>query len=89
MKHLRHPIIGDTAHGDLKQNRGMAQHFNCPGLMLHASHMQLPHPVTGETLSITARWDSRWQNVVERFEWQGCVSELERVEFPVQAGQDS
>ncbi|KAB7895505.1 tRNA pseudouridine(65) synthase TruC [Rouxiella sp. S1S-2] len=89
MTHLRHPIIGDTAHGDLKQNRGMAQHFNCPGLMLHASHMQLPHPVTGETLSITARWDSRWQNVVERFEWQGCVSELERVEFPVQAGQDS
>jgi len=89
MTHLRHPIIGDTAHGDLKQNRGMAQHFNCPGLMLHASHMQLPHPVTGEMLSITARWDSRWQNVVERFEWQGCVSELERVEFPVQAGQDS
>ena len=89
MTHLRHPIIGDTAHGDLKQNRGMAQHFDCPGLMLHASHLRLNHPVTGEPLSITAPWDNRWQQLIRRFEWLGCVSELERVEFPVESGQDS
>lgn len=89
MSHLRHPIIGDTAHGDLKQNRGMAQHFGCPGLMLHASHMQLVHPVTGEPLTLTAPWDNRWQQLVERFEWLGCVGELERVELPEPAGQDS
>ncbi|VTP66281.1 tRNA pseudouridine synthase C [Serratia rubidaea] len=29
MTHLRHPIIGDSKHGDLRQNRGMAQHFSC------------------------------------------------------------
>jgi len=89
MSHLRHPIIGDSAHGDLKQNRGMVQHFGCPGLMLHASQLQLPHPVTGEMLTIRARWDSRWQQLVERFAWQGAVSELERVEFPLNSGQDS
>ncbi|EIC83050.1 tRNA pseudouridine(65) synthase TruC [Serratia sp. M24T3] len=89
MTHLRHPIIGDTAHGDLKQNRGMAQHFDCSGLMLHASRMQLDHPITGEPLTITAPWDSRWQQLVTRFDWLGCASELERVEFPEQAGQDS
>jgi len=89
MSHLRHPIIGDSAHGDLKQNRGMVQHFGCPGLMLHASQLQLPHPVTGEMLTIRARWDSRWQQLIERFAWQGAVSELERVEFPLNSGQDS
>lgn len=89
MSHLRHPIIGDSAHGDLKQNRGMTQHFGCSGLMLHASHMQLPHPVTGEPLSIQARWDHRWQNVVTQFGWQGKIPELERVEFAETCRQDS
>ncbi|MBU9854476.1 tRNA pseudouridine(65) synthase TruC [Rahnella bonaserana] len=89
MSHLRHPIIGDSAHGDLKQNRGMTEHFGCSGLMLHASHMALPHPVTGEPLSIQARWDHRWQNVVTQFGWQGKIPELERVEFAETCGQDS
>lgn len=89
MTHLRHPILGDSAHGDLKQNRGMVEHFGCPGLMLHASHLQLPHPVTGDMLEITAKWDSRWQNLVERFGWQARAPALERVEFAADCGQDS
>lgn len=89
MSHLRHPIIGDTTHGDLKQNRGMVQHFNCSGLMLHASHMQLPHPVTGEMLSIKAPWDQRWQSVMTQFGWKDAVPELERVEFAADSSQDS
>lgn len=89
MSHLRHPIIGDSAHGDLKQNRGMTEHFGCSGLMLHASHMQLPHPVTGALLNLQARWDHRWQNVVTQFGWQGKVPGLERVEFDPACGQDS
>jgi tRNA pseudouridine65 synthase len=89
MTHLRHPILGDSAHGDLKQNRGMVEHFACPGLMLHASHLQLPHPVTGEMLEITAKWDNRWQNLVERFGWLARVPALERVEFAADCSQDS
>ena len=89
MAHLRHPIIGDTTHGDLRQNRGIAGHFDCPGLMLHASHMTLAHPVTGEPLALTARWDNRWQRLTTAFGWQGCIPALERVEFPAQPGQDN
>ncbi|MGC6388668.1 tRNA pseudouridine(65) synthase TruC [Ewingella sp. S1.OA.A_B6] len=89
MSHLRHPILGDRAHGDLRQNRGMIEHFSCPGLMLHASHMQLSHPVTGETLELTARWDKRWQHAVEQFGWQDTVPALERVEFAADCGQDN
>ena len=89
MVHLRHPIIGDSKHGDLRQNRGMAQHFGCPRLMLHASHLQLNHPVTGEPLSISARWDEPWQGVMSRFGWAGCFPELAGVEFSAANGQDN
>ncbi|MGA9618737.1 MAG: tRNA pseudouridine(65) synthase TruC [Serratia proteamaculans] len=89
MVHIRHPIIGDSKHGDLNQNRGMAQHFGCPRLMLHASHLQLNHPVTGEPLHLSARWDERWQGVMSQFGWTGSIPELARVEFPPACGQDN
>ncbi|WP_145563542.1 tRNA pseudouridine(65) synthase TruC [Yersinia aldovae] len=89
MAHIRHPIIGDTAHGDLRQNRGVAEHFACPRLMLHASHLQLNHPVTGEALLLTARWDASWQGLMSHFGWSGIAPDVERVEFSATAGQDS
>lgn len=88
MTHLRHPIIGDSKHGDLRQNRGMAQYFGCSRLMLHASHLQLTHPVTGAPLVISAGWDEPWQSVMAQFGWQPVVPELGRVEFPAAYGQD-
>ncbi|HDW2136024.1 TPA: tRNA pseudouridine(65) synthase TruC [Yersinia enterocolitica] len=89
MAHIRHPIIGDSAHGDLRQNRGVAEHFDCSRLMLHASHLHLNHPVTGESLSLTARWDESWQQLMSHFGWLGIVPHLERVEFAATASQDS
>ncbi|BFO11559.1 tRNA pseudouridine(65) synthase TruC [Serratia rubidaea] len=89
MTHLRHPIIGDSKHGDLRQNRGMAQHFSCPRLMLHASHLRLNHPVSGQPLQISARWDQTWQGVMSQFGWLELVPELVRVEFPAAYGQAS
>ncbi|CAI0920316.1 tRNA pseudouridine(65) synthase TruC [Serratia fonticola] len=86
MVHLRHPIIGDTAHGDLRQNRGMAEHFGCSRLMLHASHLQLTHPVSGQPLHISAPWEADWQGVMSQFGWHNVLPELE---FPQANGQDS
>ncbi|ATA20859.1 tRNA pseudouridine synthase C [Gibbsiella quercinecans] len=89
MVHIRHPIVGDSKHGDLRQNRAMAQHFGCPRLMLHASHLRLAHPISGEPLQISARWDSPWQRLMSQFGWLDVVPELARVEFPPVSGQDS
>lgn len=44
MAHLRHPIMGDTTHGDLKQNRAFAAFFGQSRLMLHASEIEFQHP---------------------------------------------
>ncbi|VTP76967.1 tRNA pseudouridine synthase C [Leclercia adecarboxylata] len=58
LSHLRHPIIGDSKHGDLRQNRSAAEHFGCNRLMLHASQLDLVHPFTGEPLTIRAGLES-------------------------------
>jgi tRNA pseudouridine65 synthase len=89
MAHIRHPIIGDSTHGDLRQNRGVAEYFGCHRLMLHASRLQLNHPVTGETLSLSACWGESWQGLMSHFGWPGIIPEVERVAFPATAGQDS
>lgn len=78
MSHIRHPIIGDTAHGDLKQNRGVVTNFQSHRLMLHASHLNLIHPVTEQPLSLTAQWDIPWQHLINQFGWRGIKPELEQ-----------
>lgn len=89
MAHLRHPIIGDTTHGDLRQNRGAAEHFGCQRLMLHASALTLKHPVTGEPLVIRAGLDASWQKMIQQFGWQAAIPEVPRVEFMPEASQDT
>lgn len=89
MSHLRHPIIGDSAHGDLRQNRGAAEHFGANRLMLHASSLALTHPVTGEPLLLRAGLDSVWQNLMNQFGWQDRIPEVPRVEFNAAPGQDN
>ncbi|NDL65545.1 tRNA pseudouridine(65) synthase TruC [Acerihabitans arboris] len=88
MSHLHHPLIGDSTHGDLRQNRGFARTFDCARLMLHASCLELTHPVTGKALKINASWDRVWQDLMIRFGWTGIIPEYERVEFPGASGQD-
>jgi tRNA pseudouridine65 synthase len=83
LSHLRHPIIGDSRHGDLRQNRGAAEHFGCQRLMLHASQLCLTHPITGEELTLRANLDARWMNMLSQFVWRGLLSEIE-IENPEQ-----
>lgn len=89
MAHIRHPILGDSKHGDLRQNRGMETHFGCRRLMLHASELSLRHPVSGEALTLRAPLDASWMSVMTQFDWQGSIPEIERVEFPAGSGQDN
>lgn len=69
MAHLRHPIIGDTSHGDGKQNRIFREHLNAQRLMLHAAKLSFEHPLTGEAIEITASFDETWQRLIGEFNW--------------------
>lgn len=52
MAHLRHPIIGDSRHGDGKVNRFAREHLQLERLMLVAVELKFEHPVTGEPVCI-------------------------------------
>lgn len=53
---IDHPIMGDTAHGDLRHNRLLAQYAGNRRLLLHAHRISLPHPGTGKRICFHASW---------------------------------
>lgn len=73
MAHLRHPMIGDTTHGDGAQNKYFKQHFTANRLMLHAAQLQFLHPVTGQTLNINAPLDDAFHVIFKRFQWDSLA----------------
>ncbi|OBT16870.1 tRNA pseudouridine(65) synthase TruC [Vibrio sp. UCD-FRSSP16_10] len=75
MKHLRHPIVGDTTHGDGKHNRLFKENLASDRLLLHASTLEFEHPFTGVQLVLQARFDETWCQLIEQFEWQSVFEE--------------
>lgn len=53
MSHLRHPIIGDTNHGDGRHNRFFREHFSIQRLLLAATQLSFQHPHSQESIVIT------------------------------------
>ncbi|EGR4301829.1 tRNA pseudouridine(65) synthase TruC [Vibrio cholerae] len=70
MAHLRHPIVGDTTHGDGVHNRLFREHFSAQRLMLHARELRFMHPYTQQPLVIRAGLDEVWQGLLSEFGWQ-------------------
>jgi len=54
LKHLRHPILGDTRYGDGRHNRACRERFGLHRLALHAASLSFTHPSTGERLTCDA-----------------------------------
>jgi tRNA pseudouridine65 synthase len=69
MKHIFHPVVGDTTYGDGKQNEFFRRTFNCRRLLLHASTISFVHPATGRQLSIHAPLDNTFCAVLEALHW--------------------
>ncbi|MGF1722531.1 tRNA pseudouridine(65) synthase TruC [Vibrio kyushuensis] len=70
MAHLRHPIVGDTSHGDGKHNRLFRENYDAYQLMLHASELSFIHPFTKKELVLKARFDETWQGLMSKFGWE-------------------
>lgn len=67
MKHIFHPILGDSKHGDLHQNRAFNHYFAIKRLMLHASQLTFNHPITQQDIVIEAPLDEQWLNLISQF----------------------
>ena len=69
LKHLFHPIMGDTKYGDLHQNRALSEHSGINRLMLHSHFLRFAHPKTSQKITITAPLDDQWQRLFQFFNW--------------------
>lgn len=69
MKHIFHPIVGDTTHGDGRHNQLFRDEFDCHRLLLAATRLSFVHPVSGERLVIEARPGPLFERILDRFGW--------------------
>ncbi|PKF62791.1 tRNA pseudouridine(65) synthase TruC [Psychromonas sp. psych-6C06] len=68
MKHLHHPIIGDTTHGDGKHNQMFRDNFDSDRLLLHSSYLAFTHPVSGKKVEINAPLDKKFKALLATLE---------------------
>ena len=69
MAHLRHPIVGDTTHGDGKQNSFFRDHFAINRLWLIAKNLSFCHPRTGERVAVETELEREWFSLFDAFGW--------------------
>ncbi len=69
MKHIFHPIVGDTKHGRGEHNKLFREKFGVHRLLLHANSLQFIHPVTKETVMIEAGMDETFSGLLKLFGW--------------------
>lgn len=62
--HMRHPIVGDTSHGDGKQNRFMREKFGFNRLGLVCTKMAFLHPYSEKWLSVETNVDSEFSDLL-------------------------
>jgi len=76
MKHIFHPIVGDTKHGRGEHNRLFREKFNVHRLLLHANSIAFTHPVSGKKMKIEARMDETFLALMKLFGWNGVELEI-------------
>jgi len=69
MKHIAHPIIGDANYGKGRHNRLFQALFDSRRLLLACVEVQLPHPVNGTELRVTAPLADDFMHVVRELGW--------------------
>lgn len=70
LKHIFHPIIGDTTYGDGKQNEFFRLEFNCRRLLLHSHAAEFLHPHSGKQVRIHAPLDEDFGAILREFSWE-------------------
>lgn len=70
MKHIFHPVVGDTTHGDGKQNQFFRRQLECQRLLLAAIHLTFEHPYTGAKVVIRASIDEMFKKVIDELGWR-------------------
>ncbi len=73
MKHIFHPLVGDTKHGEGRHNRLYREHFDIHRLLLMATHLRFTHPVTEQPMTVSAPLDTEVKELFDRFGWRDAI----------------
>jgi len=66
LAHVRHPIIGDTRHGDGAQNRFLRSHCGEQRLLLRATSITFTHQKTGSRIVVDAGPEESFERILKR-----------------------
>ena len=69
MKHVFHPIVGDTKHGRGEHNKLFRDKFACHRLLLHSNRVSFVHPVSNKKIMIEAGVDGMFEKIFEIFNY--------------------
>ncbi len=69
MKHIFHPVVGDTTYGDGRQNEFFRRQFNCRRLLLHAQALEFLHPWNSGRVAVQAPLDHAFRTVLDNLNW--------------------
>lgn len=67
LKHISHPLIGDTTYGKGDHNRMFRNSYSIYRLMLHARRLEFIHPVTEQPMDIIAPWPEEFTRLFTLF----------------------
>lgn len=62
---IKHPLVLDDEYGEEKFNRLFQRQFYHRRFFLHASQVELPHPVTGKMITVTSPMPKVFGEVIE------------------------
>ncbi len=66
LKHISHPIIGDTSYGKTTHNQFFRNALNCQRLLLQATKLTFAHPITGKKTTLSCELDQDFRNLVNQ-----------------------
>jgi len=75
LKHISHPIIGDSSYGKGRHNRLFHTLFGCQRLLLACTRLGLTHPVTRTPLILQAAPAEDFSRVMEALGWHDVLLE--------------
>ncbi len=75
LKHIFHPIVGDTSYGHGPHNRFFRERFDSHRMLLTAVQLSFIHPLERAKVTIGAPLDATFRRVVEALGWTAAVEE--------------
>ena len=79
MKHIQHPMVGDTRYGRTEHNNLFRSHYDLHRLLLHATSLHFPHPANDKPTHIEAPVEKGLAALLEQFGWEMPQQDVEAV----------